>query len=187
MVHDRDRQSGSEGVFIAALVIAVLLGGLSVLGLGAFFYTRAVTFERQAVMQRELALEAHHQAEQARAQAQMVFERNRPAEAELDATESIVETIDAGGQPIVDSGNAARRTAIQIDAEGNLQMDGAPTSHDELATFLRSIADRSEPQLVTVEVDEQCVFQHVAGILKLCDELEIKEVKLTPMSDRHSR
>ena len=161
MAYDTDRQSDIGGA--AAVILVALILGLLVLAVGGCFFLRASQAERQMVMARTAAMASQKRAERLRFEAELDRDQLL-AEADLDNADSV----------------NGRQITIAIDQEGNASVDGKLMQPDELQHELRTMIDESRSQLsVVVQVDDRCLFKHVAEILSLCEEAGIEISRLT--------
>ncbi len=157
-----DRQSGAGGAAVVVLALVVLLGGILVLAVGAWFFLRVSTVQRQVVIEQDRAIAAQKNAERLQFEAEL--ERDQVL-AESDPDESNSATV--------------RQLTIAMDKDGNASVDGNSMQLDELQSQLRTMSDESSGQLsVVVQVEDQCRFEHVARILSLCEEAGIEKPKL---------
>jgi hypothetical protein len=165
MGSDARQQTGCS---TAAIILTVVLGMalffiLLAVALAALFYTRARTEQQHAMMARERAMveaeRAMRIAEEAHAQA--VAERAR---AEKLAADLQVESRDA--------------IVVGIDQDGGITLNGDPTDLEGLRAKL--LAAREQP--VVIEVDPQCRFEHVSGVLAVCEEAEMEGVQVNATS-----
>jgi biopolymer transport protein ExbD len=185
------RDSGSAGTAIAivALILLLLVGGLFVLGVGAWFFTRAEIREQQmrAVVQaeraEEMAQRARVEALEARAEAQARAERAsvlpqaRTAMERAGGADGTLDSVaESPPQP------SAKRTEIvvQLDQQGATSVDGRQVDREALKAILQQAASDAETVVsVRLRIDSGCVFGEVAEVQSLCHDLGISEVLYT--------
>ena len=75
---------------------------------------------------------------------------------------------------------ARREITIQLDDKGHLKMDDKPVEGKQLKNLLRNAGKGRESAIaVTIKADKKCMFEHVATVLSVCQELDISNVKIT--------
>jgi len=159
---------GTSGTAVTVIVVvAVLAGllvlGLLVLGLGAFFLVRSEARQvQQAVMAEQ---EAMSRLESARAEA----ERARRGPADLAAGT-------AGEACLV----------VTVDRASHLAVDGQVLTRDQLRQQISAAQDRGGPAVsVVIEAAEEAPFKAVADVQTLCHELGVRsvEMRLAPAAE----
>ena len=79
---------------------------------------------------------------------------------------------------------ANREVAIQIDAEGKLQLEGTACELPQLKERLQQAGQGREQDLVVVvKADKRCVFEHVAAVLAICKELNLPHVRIVAQGE----
>ena len=154
--HEKSSSSGAVvGILIAVLLI-VVLGGLFLAGIGAFFFVASTRMEtRQLVV-----------AEQ---QASVQLEKFQ-AMTEMQQAEAT-----AQGQH--ESGMAATLTLrldyrVSMDRDGSMSVDGKPVGLDELKARLTRLKDETSNAFsVRFTVDSECPVKHLTPVLAVCDDI----------------
>ncbi len=79
---------------------------------------------------------------------------------------------------------ANREITVEIDAEGQVQIDGKAVEQDHLETTLREASEgRKSALIVTVQAAPECRFEQVNRVLSICQELEIANVRIRASED----
>lgn len=89
-----------------------------------------------------------------------------PPEVELE----VIEFPNSNPRPLTAS---PQEVFVGIDAAGKLSLDGIPRTQGEVKETLSERAQASPGLSVIIRVDKRADFQHVAELMKLCDELRI--------------
>jgi biopolymer transport protein ExbD len=169
MSYDDQTRSSSSGTVIAIVVVIVLLllGGLVVLGLaGLYFFRlseapprryaeppRAVAAKRAVVVEPRQAVEAN-------------AERLGPATTEVAPPGALV-----------------RKMTIRLDAQGKILADGQTVDMGGLKDLLVKAREDGTIRLeVVVEVDLQCLFEHVAAVQAVCKEAGVENVRVQALT-----
>jgi biopolymer transport protein ExbD len=71
--------------------------------------------------------------------------------------------------------NPASEAIIQLDADGNISIDGAPVDLEGLRLQLPN----AKSSLFVLHVDNQCRFEHVSRVLSVFDEVGIERPTFT--------
>ena len=165
---DQPRTSSSGTVIaIVAVVVLLMLGGLLVLGLaGLFFFRlsaaqpvpvfeppRAVVTERAVMVEPQQAVEA-------------------TAEPPVPATGEVV-------PPVA----LVRKMTCRLDPQGEILADGQSVDIDGLKNLLVKAREDGTIRLeVVVEVDRQCLFEHVAAVQAICKEIGVENVRVQALT-----
>ena len=174
MTYDTDRPAGSNGAAFVGLVLVVFLGGLFILGGGAFYWLRATNMQRVAIMEQRRATFAHQRARQARWEMEMEVSSDADqlaAEAEAPSAEIDMAELAELVNPDL------YRTTIMLDNDGNIEFDGKRVRLHDLYRAL-SRDDRTYEMSVVVKAEDECPFKHVAGVLSLCEQIGIADVQV---------
>lgn len=169
MSNDNQPHASSSGAVIAivAVVVLLMLGGLLVLGLAglSFFWLSA----------EHRVIEPPRMIEQP-----IMVQPARPVELtpELQAP-----TMAEAPPP----GTYGRKFAVKLDAAGKILADGQTADVGGLKDLLVKAREEGAIRLeVVVEVDRQCLFEHVAAMQAVCKEVGVENVRfqaLTASSD----
>jgi biopolymer transport protein ExbD len=175
MSSESDRGSGPEVALIVVLVLAVLVGGLFVLGAGGWLLYRT-TAHREAIVQRERALAAEAQARQ-----QLLEVEQVRAQRETEQAEGIAEGAPSGETTgATDLGVSEDALSVVLDREGTIWLESEPTLLDALKGQLEDLSQqRGDAGSVSVvmEVASECPFKYVADVLSICEALGIQNVR----------
>jgi biopolymer transport protein ExbD len=155
--NDNQPQASSSGTVIAivAVVIFLLLGGLLVLGLAGFLFL-GVSVAPQVVEPPRVTVEPI-MAEPMRV-VELPTERPAPTTAQIPPP-----------------GTDIRKLAEKLDPQGKILIDGQSVDPDGLKNLLiKARADGSIHLEVVVEVDRQCLFEHVAAVQAVCKEAGVE-------------
>ncbi len=154
-MHNHQHQH-SEGVLIAVLLVALIMGAL-LIGGGYVFWTRASMARVQAVQSEMMA---RTEAEHARQLAM-----------ELEA--------------IVDPPHAVDATliAIKLEADGSLLVDGSPTQIDGLREVLANKSLDNDSLSFSIRADDQCTVADLKLVMQICESFGNVEIDLDPAED----
>lgn len=70
---------------------------------------------------------------------------------------------------------------VDVDRDGNLQIDGHPTRLDSLRDTLEGWRGSAQQVLVTIRADERCRFYHVRQVIRACDDFAVAQYKVQPL------
>lgn len=70
---------------------------------------------------------------------------------------------------------------VDVDRDGNLQIDGHPTRLDSLRDTLEGWRGSAQQVLVTIRADERCRFYHVRQVIRACDDFAVASYKVQPL------
>jgi biopolymer transport protein ExbD len=173
MSHDDQTRSLSSGIVIAivAVVALLLVGGLVVLGLAGLFFFR-LSAARQVPF-----LEPPRVVIEERA---VMVEPKQPMRAvELIAEQPIPTTPDMSPPAA-----SVRKMTIRLDPQGKILADGQTVDLDQLKNLLGNARGDGKVRLeVLVEVDSQCLFQHVGVVQAVCKEVGVENVQVQALKD----
>ena len=72
-----------------------------------------------------------------------------------------------------------RRITVQLDPQGTILADGQAVDSDGLKDLLVKARPNSKIRLdVVIEVDRRCVFENVAAVQAICQEVGIENVQV---------
>ncbi len=178
------RKSSAGVLFTVLLLVGLffMLGLLFVVG-GVFVFARAETRQAQAMAQHEMArsMAERLKAEQLQVQAE-VQRRQAEATAQFDR---VVEPPQVIESPKMDRVKepirvANREITLRLDEQGKIHLDDKPVELKQLNTLLRDAGKGRESALsVTIEANKKCLFEHVAAVLSVCQDLDIPNVSIT--------
>ena len=160
---DQPRTSSSGTVIaIVAVVVLLMLGGLLVLGLaGLFFFGLSV---------RSVAPPPPQMVERVMVQ---------PAQPVELAPELQPPTMAQAPPP----DTAVRKIAVELDSQGKILADGQSVDIGALKDLLVKIREDGTIRLeVVVEVDRQCLFEHVAAVQAVCKEAGVENVRVQALT-----
>ena len=165
MSNDNQAHASSSGAVIAivAVVVLLLVGGLVVLGLAglSFFWLSAD----------HPVMEPPRMVEQP-----IMVQPARPVEL---APELQPPTMAEAPPPDI----AVRKLLVKLDAQGKIQADGQSVDIDGLKNLLVKTREDGTIRLeVVVEVDRQCLFEHVAVVQATCKEIGVENVRIQPLT-----
>ncbi len=169
-----ETQTGSSvpvlAVVFAAVMGAVLVGGVVIAVAGAMLFFRAREQQRSALAQQQRMIT---EATRSRLQAEM--ERARDEEEQDRANRA------AGAKPLAAVGELrSRDVLIRLDADGNIEFEGQTISQDALRLALRKMNDEAaREKTVIIHVDPRCLFKHVSAVIQACEQAGIKDVRVT--------
>jgi biopolymer transport protein ExbD len=171
------RKSSAGIIFLILFLFAMFAFGLLLLAcVGAFIFARAEAQRSHAVARREMA---RAEAEERRAEIesfrdQVEVQRQQAISDARSAFKASAEK--AEEEPIR---VAQRELTLLLDADGNIEADGKAVEKDQLKKFLRDANKGRETALtVTIKADRQCLFDHVAKVLSVCQELDVANVRV---------
>lgn len=154
------RESGGSAVAIVTVIVAVLLGGLVLLGVGALFFVRTVRMEA-----REVEMVARVEADRT------VVEMEKAARVQIKKSAK-VELPEA----------SARELIIEIDQDGAIKVDDERTDLDDLKAQLQKAGENGNVRLaVQMKVDPLCLARHVLAVQSICSELGVQNVQMSPL------
>jgi biopolymer transport protein ExbD len=165
MSYDNQRQSSSSGAVIAivAVVFLLVLGGLLVLGLAGMFFIR-LSFAPQIRPPEPPRVVVEERP---------VMVEDMPA-VELTAEQPVPATIEMSPPAA-----SVRKMTIRLDPQGKILADGQSVDLDQLKNLLGNARGDGKVRLeVLVEVDGQCLFQHVAAVQAVCQEIGVDNVQV---------
>jgi len=160
---DQPRTSSSGTVIaIVAVVVLLMLGGLLVLGLaGLFFFglsVRSVAPPPPQMVERVMVQPAQP--------VELAPELQAPTMAEA---------------PPLDT--AIRKIAVKLDPQGKILADGQSVDIGALKDpLVKTRADGTIRLEVVVEVDRQCLFEHVAAVQAICREIGAESVRVQALT-----
>ena len=160
---DQPRTSSSGTVIaIVAVVVLLMLGGLLVLGLaGLFFFglsVRSVAPPPPQMVQRVMVQPAQP--------VELAPELQPPTMAEAPPPDT-----------------AVRKIAVELDAQGKILADGQSVDIGALKDpLVKTRADGTIRLEVVVEVDRQCLFEHVAAVQAICKEIGVENVRVQALT-----
>jgi len=168
MGYDQPERSGSSGA-VVAVILAVLLilvvGGLFVVGVGAFLWvgTTRVATERALVAERE----ARQMAEEVRALAETKIAEaaaeKRQAEALALAQRETVDAAAPDSQPDL---------TVNVSEDGSLSISGEQIDLDGLRERLAKLKEETgRPISVSLSVHPDCPARNLQPVLTACYEL----------------
>ncbi len=171
------RRSGAGAIIGTILVIGFLFVGLVVAAGIAFVvlaknetrHVRVMVERERAVSQMQQA-RAHADAQRARA-----VEPARPTMPHRPVMKT--PTAEVEKEPIR---VANRDITVELNQDGKITMDGKPIESDQLKSTLRDAGKGRESAVsVLIKADKKCLFEHVASVLAVCQELDIPNVRIT--------
>ncbi len=179
------RRSSAGKIIALVLTFGFLFFGmLAVAGVGFALLARSESQHARVVMERERAMQQVQRARAAELQARRAAE-NAQSFSELQETlvrELPVEEAFAQPRRNEPIRVANREITLQLDAEGNIQMDDQPVAAKQLKTLLRNASKGRESALsVLVKADKKCLFENVAMVLEVCQELDVPNVRITQL------
>ncbi len=78
-----------------------------------------------------------------------------------------------------DGGSPPRSLVVTVLAGGQMELDGAPVTFDELTARLAAARTPLTEPSVVIRGDGQCAFQHVASALAACQQAGISDLGIT--------
>ena len=166
---EQPRSSAWTVIAIVLPLVFVVVGGLFILALAAWFYLRLSQEERVAAV-------AHEQAAvQADELARVMAEEAEEA-ADVTRTQAgqVLKTAPAFEQGVVNKTVPDTQITVELDKAGKLKLDGEAI---ELAALLDRLkvfaADATTSITVDVRADEECQFRNVVALISTCQELGI--------------
>ncbi|MCY2991240.1 MAG: biopolymer transporter ExbD [Planctomycetota bacterium] len=171
MSYEDQPRSSSSGTVIAVVAVVVLLmmGGLLVLGLAGFFFLRLSVAPQFVEPPPPPVLEQRVTAEPARP-VELAAEGKAQEVAEVSSPAAVT-----------------RKITVRLDQHGKILADGQTMDLDGLKNLLVKAREDGTIRLeVVVEVDRQCLFEHVAAVQAICKEVGVDNVQvqaLTASSD----
>ena len=147
-------QRGSAGtvVGIVAVIVALLLGGLVLLGVGALFFVRT-------------------SARQAEVVARMEADRAEKIAARVQVREST--------KPELRQASTGELT-IEVDRDGAITVDDESMDLDGLRARLQKDGENGRVRLaVQLKADPCCLAQHVVAVHSICSELGVEDVQIS--------
>lgn len=81
----------------------------------------------------------------------------------------------------------AEMLVVDVDRDGNLQIDGRPTRLDSLRDTLEGWRGSAQQVLVTIRADERCRYYHVRQVIRACDDFAVAEYKVQPLPEDASK
>ena len=76
-----------------------------------------------------------------------------------------------------------RRIAVKLDPQGKILVDGQSVDMGRLKNLLVKAREDSTIRLeVIVEVDRQCLFEHVAAVQAACKEVGVENVRVQALA-----
>lgn len=171
MGYDQPEKSGSSGAVVAVLVavlLVVLLGGLFVVGVGAFFWLGTANVQRQAV---DVEMEARMETEPARAMAEeALVEALVEAEVQRQQAKAMAQMRSAAGDS--PTSGSQREFKLSISQDGMVSVDGEQIDLAELRARLEKLRDDSNtPVSVQIDVAPDCPREHLVSVLDACDDV----------------
>ena len=161
---DQPRASSSGAVIaIVAVVVMLLVGGLVVLGLAglSFFWLSA----GRPVMEPPRMIEQPIMVQPSRP-VELTPERQAPTMAEAPPP-----------------GTDIRKIAVKLDPQGKILVDGQAVDTGGLKNLLVTTREDGTIRLeVVVEVDRQCLFEHVAAVQAVCKEIGVENVRVQALT-----
>jgi biopolymer transport protein ExbD len=160
---DQPRTSSSGTVIaIVAVVVLLMLGGLLVLGLaGLFFFglsVRSVAPPPPQLVERVMVQPAQP--------VELAPELQPPTMAEAPPPDA-----------------AVRKIAVELDSQGKILADGQSVNIGALKDLLVKAREDGTIRLeVVVEVDRQCLFEHVAAVQAICKEIGVENVRVQALT-----
>ena len=160
---DQPRTSSSGTVIaIVAVVVLLMLGGLLVLGLaGLFFFglsVRSVAPPPPQMVERVMVQPAQP--------VELAPELQPPTMAEAPPPDT-----------------AVRKIAVELDSQGKILADSQSVDIGALKDLLVKTREDGTIRLeVVVEVDCQCLFEHVAAVQAVCKEIGVENVRVQALT-----
>jgi biopolymer transport protein ExbD len=160
---DQPRTSSSGTVIaIVAVVVLLMLGGLLVLGLaGLFFFgmsVRSVAPPPPQMVERVMVEPAQP----------VEWRPNQQAQTTVEAPPT---------------GTDIRKLVVKLDAQGKILADGQSVDIGGLKNLLVKAREDGTIRLgVVVEVDRQCLFEHVAAVQAICKEIGVENVRVQALT-----
>lgn len=185
------RRKSSTGAFFIVLVLVgvFFLGGLLLVAAGAFVFVRTDAQQAHAIDQHEMA---RRQVERMRVETEMQHNHAKIQDAIRNATvvEQQLQRSMPELQPLAEVPRvkrekepirvANREITLLLDEQGKIALDEKPVEQQQLAELLRNAVKGRESALsVTLKVNKKCLFEHVAAVLAVCQELDIPDVRIT--------
>jgi biopolymer transport protein ExbD len=168
MSHEDQPRTSSSGTVIAivAVVVLLMLGGLLVLGLAGLFLF--------GVSPRSVAPPPPQMVER------VMVEPAQPVESH--ANQQVQAAVEAPSP-----GTDVRKLVVKVDAQGKILADGQTVDIAGLKNLLVKAREDGTIRLeVVVEVDRQCLFEHVAAVQAVCKQAGVENVRvqaLTALAD----
>ncbi|MCY2994988.1 MAG: biopolymer transporter ExbD [Planctomycetota bacterium] len=161
---DQSRASSSGTVIaIVAVVVLLMLGGLLVLGLAGFLFLR-VSAAPQVIQPPQFTV-GPIMAEPMKT-VELPAERQVPGPAEAP--------------PL---GTAIRKITVKLDPQGKIIAEGKAVDIGGLKNLLVKAREDGTIRLeVVVEVDGQCLFEHVAAVQALGKEAGVENVRVQALT-----
>ncbi|MCY2991799.1 MAG: biopolymer transporter ExbD [Planctomycetota bacterium] len=161
---DQPRASSSGAVIaIVAVVVLLMLGGLLVLGLAGFLFLR-VRAAPQVIQPPQFTV-GPIMAEPMKT-VELPAERQAPGPAEAPPQYGDI-----------------RKIAVQLDPQGKILVDGQAVDMGGLKNLLVKAREDGTIRLeVVVEVDRQCLFEHVAAVQAVCKEAGVENVRVQALT-----
>ncbi len=187
------RRKSSAGTIIAVVfTVGFLFFGLFLLAVGVLVFARTGNHQAHAMAREAMA---RAQVERVRAEAEVhrghLHPQEQLAEAHrghVIAQEQLAEAVNHPGMVVESEAVkdvaepirvANRQITLQVDEEGKIKMDGRAVEQKQLAMMLRHARKGRESALsVTIKADKKCLFEHVASVLSVCQELDIPNVSI---------
>ena len=170
MSYENQPRSSSSGTVIAIVVVVALLlvGGLVVLGLaGLLLFGISVAPEVHFAEPPPVAVEERAVMVEPQQAVELAAERPVQATAEMSPPATSI-----------------RKITIRLDSQGRILADGQTVDLDLLKNLLVNARVDGKVRLeVLVEVDSQCLFQHVAAVQTVCKEVGVENVQVQALKD----
>jgi biopolymer transport protein ExbD len=160
MSNDNQSHSSSSGAVIAivAVVVLLLLGGLVVLGLAGLCFLKLSPSPSLVV--------AHQVMAEPVQSADLAAEGQAPTFAEAPSFSADV-----------------RKITVKLDQQGKILADGQSVDLDGLRGLLVQAREGGKVRLeAVVEVDRQCLFQHVAAVQFICKGIGVENVQVQALT-----
>ena len=167
MSNDNQPHASSSGAVIAivAVVVLLMLGGLLVLGLAGLFFFRV------SVRSAAVAPPPPRMVEQ-----RVMVQPAQPIDWHPDQQ---AQTAAEASPP----SSAIRRVAVTLDPQGEILAGGQAVDVGGLKELLVKAREDGTISLeVVVEVNRQCLFEHVARVQAVCKEAGVENVRVQALT-----
>ena len=170
MGYEEQPRTSSSGTVIAivAVVVLLLVGGLVVLGLAGlyFFFRLSEAPPRRYAEKLPVVVEERAVMVEPKQAPELTVERPAQATTELS--------------PLVAS---VRKMTIRLDPQGKILADGQSADIGGLKNLMVKAREDGTIRLeVVVEVDRQCLFEHVAAVQAVCREAGVENVRVQALT-----
>ena len=159
--------SGTVIAIVAVVLVLLLVAGLAILGLGGLYFFRLSNAPQRP----------HAVAPPVVFDERTVTVESKPEPAPV--SEPQVHLTTEVAPPVV----LVQKMTIQLDSQGKILADGHAVELDQLKDLLVKTREDGTIRLeVVVEVDRQCLFEHVARVQAVCKEAGVENVRVQALT-----